>query len=89
MPGPDAQQLAAAASIPPGEQQQMAEGMVARLAARLARQPANPDGGIMLIRSYKTLGRDGEARAALAKARAANPGARAQLDEAAATLGVS
>jgi cytochrome c-type biogenesis protein CcmH len=89
MPGPDAQQLAAAASIPPGEQQQMAEGMVARLAARLARQPANPDGWIMLIRSYKTLGRDGEARAALAKARAANPGARAQLDEAAATLGVS
>ena len=87
--GPDAQQLAAASSIPPSEQQQMAEGMVARLAARLEQQPANPDGWIMLMRSYKTLGRDAEARAALAKALAANPGARSQLDEAAATLGVS
>jgi cytochrome c-type biogenesis protein CcmH len=89
VPGPDAQQLAAASSIPPSEQQQMAEGMVARLAARLEQQPANVDGWIMLIRSYKTLGRDAEARIALAKARAANPGARNQLDAAAATLGVS
>src|SRR5205085_3724374 len=78
--GPDAQQLAAASSIPPSEQQQMAEGMVARLAARLEQQPANVDGWIMLMRSYKTLGRDGEARAALARARAANPVAKARLD---------
>ena len=89
VPGPDAQQLAAASSIPPSEQQQMAEGMVARLAARLKREPANPDGWIMLMRSYKTLGREAEAKSAFRKALAANPGARAQLLEAATTLGVS
>lgn len=89
VPGPDAGQLAAASSIPPSEQQQMAEGMVARLAARLAQQPTDPDGWIMLMRSYKTLGRDTEARAALAKALAANPADKARLAEAGAALGVN
>ena len=89
IPGPDSQQIAAASAIPPHEQQQMAEGMVTRLAARLETQPGNIDGWIMLMRSYQTLGRDAEARTALAKALAANPNARAQLNQAAAILGVS
>jgi len=89
VPGPNAQQLAAASSIPPGEQQQMAEGMVARLAARLQQQPNNVDGWIMLMRSYRTLGREADARQALAKALTANPSAKAQLSEAAASLGLS
>jgi hypothetical protein len=40
------------------------------------------------MRSYKTLGRESEARAALGKAKAANPGAASQLEAAAATLRV-
>ena len=89
VPGPSAEQLAAAAAISPSEQQAMAEAMVARLAARVTREPRNVEGWIMLMRSYKTLGREGDARAALAKAKSANPQAASQLTAAAATLQVS
>ena len=89
IPGPTQEQLAAASSIPPGEQQAMAEGMVARLAQRLEGEPQDVDGWVMLMRSYKTLGRDGEARGALRDAVAANPGRRAELEAAAASLGVT
>lgn len=89
IPGPSQEQLAAASSLRPAEQQEMAEGMVARLAARLEREPGDVDGWIMLMRSYRTLGRDGEARSALASALAANPRERARLEAAAETLGVS
>jgi cytochrome c-type biogenesis protein CcmH len=89
IPGPSQEQLAAASSLPPGAQQAMAEGMVARLAAKLEADPSNVDGWIMLMRSYRTLGRDGEARAALAKAVAANPAQAEELRTAAATLGVN
>ena len=51
--------------------------------------PANVDGWVMLMRSYRTLGRDGEAKAALAEAVAANPAHAAELRSAAASLGVS
>ena len=66
----------------------MAEGMVARLATRLESNPRDPEGWIMLMRSYRTLGRDGEARAALGKALAANPGQREALESAAEALGI-
>ena len=89
IPGPSAQQLAAASSLPPGAQQTMAEGMVARLAAKLKADPKNVDGWIMLMRSYRTLGRDTEAKAALDEAVAANPSRAAELRSAAASLGVS
>jgi cytochrome c-type biogenesis protein CcmH len=89
IPGPSQQQLAAASSLPPGAQQAMAEGMVARLAAKLKADPSNVDGWIMLMRSYRTLGRDGEAKAALASALAANPSRADELRTAAATLGVT
>lgn len=88
VPGPTQEQLAAASSIRPAEQQDMAEDMVARLAARLEQDPANVDGWIMLMRSYRTLGRDAEAQAAYRSALAANPGAAEQLRAAAAALGV-
>ena len=88
IPGPTQEQLAAASAIPPGEQQDMAEGMVARLAARLEADPANVDGWIMLMRSYRTLGRDAEAQDAYARALAANPGAAQRLREAASALGI-
>jgi cytochrome c-type biogenesis protein CcmH len=89
IPGPSKQQLAAASSLPPGAQQTMAEGMVARLAAKLKADPSNVDGWIMLMRSYRTLGRDAEAKAALAKAVAANSSRAAELRSAAASLGVT
>ena len=89
LPGPTKEQLAAASAMPPGAQQEMAEGMVSRLAQRLKGDPANVDGWVMLMRSYKTLGRDADARAALAQAVAANPARADELRTAAATLGVA
>jgi cytochrome c-type biogenesis protein CcmH len=88
IPGPTQEQLAAASSLRPAEQQQMAEGMVERLAARLDSSPGDVDGWIMLMRSYQTLGRSAEARAALARAVASNPRDKARLEAAAASLGV-
>jgi cytochrome c-type biogenesis protein CcmH len=70
IPGPSQEQIAAASSMHPAEQQQMAEGMVARLAGRLEREPGDVEGWIMLIRSYQTLGREGR------RARRARQGAR-------------
>jgi len=89
IPGPTQDQLAAATSIPPSEQRGMAESMVARLAQRLKADPSNVDGWIMLMRSYRTLGRDGEAKAALRDAVAANPARAAELRSAAAGLGIA
>jgi cytochrome c-type biogenesis protein CcmH len=87
--GPTQEQIAAAAALRPAEQQAMAEDMVARLAARLESEPGDVEGWVMLMRSYKTLGRDADAEGALRSAVAANPGSRAKLEGAAATLGVS
>ncbi|MXO73530.1 tetratricopeptide repeat protein [Alteraurantiacibacter buctensis] len=88
IPGPTQEQLAAASSIPPSQQQDMAEAMVARLATRLESNPQNVDGWIMLMRSYRQLGRDEQARSAYARALQANPGAAEQLRAAAETLGL-
>jgi cytochrome c-type biogenesis protein CcmH len=89
VPGPTQEQLAAASSIPPSAQQDMAEGMVERLAQRLKDDPSNVDGWIMLMRSYRTLGREADARAALRSAMAANPARADELRAAAASLGVT
>ncbi len=86
--GPTAQDIAAASSIPPSQQQDMAEGMVARLAARLESEPGDVDGWIMLMRSYRQLGRDDAARTAKIEALAANPANRAQIEAAARSLGI-
>ncbi len=89
IPGPTQEQITAASALRPAEQQQMAEEMVARLATRLEREPQDVEGWVMLMRSYQTLGRAADARAALGKALAANPEARTELCSAAATLGIS
>lgn len=44
------------------------EQLVARLAQRLEKQPNDVEGWMLLARSYTVLGRDKEAKAALAKA---------------------
>ena len=88
LPGPSAADLAAAGSIPPSEQKTMAEGMVARLEARLKTQPGNLDGWVMLMRSRITLAQPDKAAAALKDAIAANPGKEVELRMAAQQLGI-
>lgn len=88
IPGPTAQDLAAAGSIPPSEQRQMAEGMVSRLEAKLKDQPKNPEGWVMLMRSRITLGQPDKAAQALKDAIAANPDKAPMLREQATVLGV-
>lgn len=88
IPGPSQDQIAAASAIPPGEQRDMAEGMVARLEARLEGDPDNVDGWVMLMRSRMTLGQPDRASQALADAVAANPEAAARLRQEAELLGV-
>lgn len=86
--GPSAQEIAAAGSIPPEQQRQMAEGMVANLETRLEREPDDLEGWVMLMRSRMTLGEPEKARAALKAAIAANPGEGAELRRQAAALGI-
>lgn len=88
IPGPSAQDLAAAAAIPPSEQREMAEGMVSRLESRLEGDPKNVNGWIMLIRSRATLEQPARARKALADAVAANPDQAEFIRQQARTLGV-
>lgn len=65
--GPTEEDVAAASQLSEAEQADMIEGMVAGLAARLEEQPHDPDGWVMLIRSYRTLGKDDKAAEALEK----------------------
>lgn len=88
LPGPDAQQLAAASSLTPGQQEDMGRGMVAQLEQRLKREPNNLDGWVMLMRSRMTLGEPAKAGAALRDAIAANPGKKTELEAQARALGV-
>jgi cytochrome c-type biogenesis protein CcmH len=86
--GPSAADVAAARTMKPSEQRQMAEGMVAQLEARLQQEPKNLDGWVMLMRSRMTLGEPAKAKAALEAAVKANPGAAAELRAQAEGLGV-
>lgn len=88
IPGPSQEQLKAASGMTPGQQREMAEGMVASLEAKLKANPAHVDGWVMLMRSRQSLGQTGRARKALADAKAANPGAAARLDAEAGLLGI-
>ncbi|TCL00778.1 cytochrome c-type biogenesis protein CcmH [Shimia isoporae] len=67
--GPDAEAMAAAAEMTQAERDEMIAGMVAGLAARLEEEPNDPDGWVMLVRSYATLGDVEKAKGAAAKAR--------------------
>jgi len=88
IPGPSAMDLKAAASIPPSQQREMVDGMVARLEGKLKANPANVDGWIMLMRSRVTLGQPDKAAQALRDAVAANPAQAARLRQEAGVLGV-
>lgn len=91
IPGPSREQLAAASSIPPGEQQAMIERMLAGLEQRLKAQPKDEEGWIRLMRSRMVLGEADKAEAALRSGLAAFAGdsvATARLKGAAAEQGV-
>jgi cytochrome c-type biogenesis protein CcmH len=67
------------------------QAMVDRLAERLAKTGSDPDGWIMLVRSYSALGQKEKMDAAIANARAALAGDKARLqafDEALRRFGV-
>lgn len=88
IPGPTRAQMAAASKLPPTQQDAMVQGMVDGLAGRLAANPRDPQGWIMLMRSRMTLGEEAKAAEALRTAIAANPSQRTMLMDAARELGV-
>jgi cytochrome c-type biogenesis protein CcmH len=91
IPGPTPEQLAAASSIPPSQQDQMAQQMVERLANRLKQNPKDAEGWIRLMRSRMVLGQADRASEALRSGLAAFAGdssAQTRLRSAAAELGV-
>ena len=72
-------------------QQAMIEGMVARLAGRLAADGKDPAGWAQLMRSYMVLGRKDDAAKALSDARRSlsdDAAALEQVNTAAAELGI-
>ena len=73
-PGPNANQVAAAAQMAPAERNGMIEGMVARLAQRMAENGSDVDGWLRLIKAYSVLGERDKALAAAANARNALAG---------------
>lgn len=80
--GPSNADIVAAQSLTAEEQADMIQGMVAGLAAKLEDNPDNPDGWVMLVRSYAHLGEMDKAREAFEAATshfAANPVIVAQI----------
>jgi cytochrome c-type biogenesis protein CcmH len=73
-PGPSAADMAAAAKLNPDQQDQMAAGMVARLAERLKKDGSDVEGWLRLVRSYRVLGQSDKAQAVIADARRALAG---------------
>lgn len=91
IPGPTREQMEAARGIPPSEQTDMVKGMVDRLAARLAQNPRDENGWMMLMRSRMVQNEQAGAGQALRSALGAfadDPAAQSRLRAAAAELGV-
>lgn len=92
IPGPSREQMQAAAALPQGQQEEMIRSMVDGLADKLAKNPDNAEGWIMLMRSWNQLGESGKAQIALKNARGTfrNDGAELKkIEDAAAALGIS
>lgn len=84
-PGPNAADVKAAGQMSVDERQQMIEGMVGNLAARLEENPDDLAGWLRLIRAYGVLGKTDAAASATAKAAkafAGNDDALAQIEAA-------
>jgi cytochrome c-type biogenesis protein CcmH len=72
--GPSASEVAAAAEMAPADRNGMIEGMVARLAQKMAENGSDVDGWLRLIKAYAVLGERDKALAATANARNALAG---------------
>jgi cytochrome c-type biogenesis protein CcmH len=72
--GPDAAAMDAAAGMPEGDRKTMIAGMVAKLAARLEREPGDADGWMRLGRAYVVMGERDKAAEAYDRAVALKPG---------------
>ena len=68
-PSPHGTAPAAAGAAPDHPQGMSMEAMVARLAERLKSSGSNPEGWLMLVRSYETMGEKAKATAAIGDAR--------------------
>lgn len=91
IPGPTREQMEAARTIPPSQQDAMVQGMVERLAARLRQNPRDAEGWIRLMRSRMVLNDPQAASEALRSGLAAFNGDAAtqqRLRTAARDLGV-
>jgi cytochrome c-type biogenesis protein CcmH len=89
--GPNAEQMAAAQGMAPGDQQAMIEGMVTGLAERLKANPRDRAGWERLLRARMVLGQQQQAAAdyrTASKAFAGSPADQQALREAARQLGV-
>ena len=90
-PGPTAAAIEAAAKLSPEQRGQMVTGMVEGLAQRLKSDGRDLPGWVRLVKAYSVLGRNDDARAALAEARRNFKGdtrALSDLSQLAATLGL-
>ncbi|CAN7287436.1 c-type cytochrome biogenesis protein CcmI [Aminobacter sp. LjRoot7] len=67
-PGPNQDDIDAAASMSSGDRTAMIEGMVATLDEKLRQNPRDPEGWLRLVRSYQVLGKTDLAQAALGRA---------------------
>ena len=92
IPGPSAAEMRSASQLPKGQQDAMVQSMVDGLAKKLAANPVNESGWIMLMRSRVQLGETVKAKIALQSSKTAfenDPTAIKRLDAAAAELGIS
>ncbi len=76
----DSAQTPDLAAMSPAEREAFIQGMVDRLAGRLKENGKDLDGWLRLARAYKVLGRDGDARSAIASARENFSGDAAALE---------
>ena len=91
IPGPTSDQINDAARLSPSDQNRMAQGMVDRLAQRLAAQPNDFDGWVRLMRARMVLGDPraaGEALTGARRAFASDAAALGRLTDAARALKV-
>ena len=89
--GPSGADIAAAEALSPQDRQEMIDGIVEGLAARLKENPDDPDGWVQLMRSYTVMGNDIAALDALISATnfySNQPDTRAQLIREAGNFGI-
>lgn len=91
VPGPGAEDIAAASQLSPEQRAGMVKGMVERLATRLQADGSDVEGWLRLVRAYVVMGEPGKARAAADDARRAlarEPDKLRRVDELVKGLGL-